>query len=265
MPSVTVNAHKINYTSFCKGSTEFNQSPDSESPTLLCIHGLGSSQNFYYAVASQLLDKYNIVLLDTPAYPGVSLDSLAKDFLEVPAALNLSNVVAVGHSMGGMIALKLAEFDHTAGSNIVKKLVLIGPVHPNPMIAEVFTARAEKVDETGDVEPMINTVPRTALAPSAGHLVRGFVRALVASHGPVEYAAMCRVIAGAVSPDYSKITIPTMFIVGDQDTTVPYEPIVKIIHDGVAGETKLVTLKDVGHWHCLEDPEGVSSAISVFV
>lgn len=117
--TVTVEEHQIVY---CQKGV---------GPDLLLIHGLGSSKYCWVDIYDRLSKHYRVTALDLPGF-GQS-DKLAhadygyssqihrlRLFCE---KLNLKDVVAVGCSMGGTLALGLA-FEHP---EFVKRLVLISP------------------------------------------------------------------------------------------------------------------------------------------
>jgi sigma-B regulation protein RsbQ len=101
---------------------------------MLFAHGFGCDQNMWRFVTPAFEDEYKIVLFDyvgsggsdLRAYdPGryATLEGYAQDVLDVCHALDLSDVVFVGHSVSGMVGVLAAnrEPDRFA------QLVLIGP------------------------------------------------------------------------------------------------------------------------------------------
>ena len=73
-----------------------------------------------------------------------SVKTIAEDVVSIMSQLSLAstNTVLVGHSMGGMIACELASVQQYAG------IVLLGPVHPAPGMADVFSLRIKRVLES---------------------------------------------------------------------------------------------------------------------
>lgn len=88
-------------------------------PTMVFAHGFGCDQNMWRFVAPAFADTHRIVLFD---YVGCgqsdlgafdaarysSLDGYAQDLLEVCEALDLPQVILVGHSVSAMIGLLAA-------------------------------------------------------------------------------------------------------------------------------------------------------------
>lgn len=102
--------------------------------TLLFAHGLGCDQNVWRYIIPALEDDHKIVLFD---YIGSgksdlsryskqrysSLDGYADDILAICAALDLREVIFVGHSVSGMIGM-LAAIKRPA---LFSRLIMIGP------------------------------------------------------------------------------------------------------------------------------------------
>jgi pimeloyl-ACP methyl ester carboxylesterase len=77
--------------------------------TFIFMHGLGSSQDYYYAVTQGLLAKgFRCIIFDNTGagrspytFVEQSIQSYADDVIGILDALNVSKAVFVGHSMGG--------------------------------------------------------------------------------------------------------------------------------------------------------------------
>lgn len=106
-------------------------------PALLLVHGLaGQMGHFNYGVVERLAGRFRVVVVDRPGSgysvraAGVSaaLDTQADALLAVMDALQLGRPVVVGHSLGGALALALAQRhpDRVAG------LALVAPLTHEP-------------------------------------------------------------------------------------------------------------------------------------
>ncbi|EYE98065.1 alpha/beta fold hydrolase [Aspergillus ruber CBS 135680] len=261
MPFVEVNTHKIHYA---------DSHPDgapSNGLTFIFIHGLGSSQNFYYPVIPYLTPKHRCITLDTygaarSEYTGqpISIASIAQDVVSVLSKFQVPQAVVVGHSMGGLVVTLL-------GANYadrVKGIIAIGPTHPSETLVNVMTKRAETVSQSG-MEPMANTIPFGATGTGASALSKSFIRELILNQTPKGYAALCNAIASAPSIDYSAINKPFLLIAGEEDKSASLDGC-HFIFDNVQGkEKRMEVLAGVGHWHCVEAPDQVGRAVLDFV
>jgi pimeloyl-ACP methyl ester carboxylesterase len=144
MPLRTINGKSIFYT--------IDQNDDNPSKTTaLFVHGLGSSSCFYKTITPSLNSTVRCISIDTPgsglselSKTEQSTSTIAKDAITLLDALEIrEKVVIVGHSMGGIIASYIAaEYPDR-----VKGVVLIGPVNPDPALADVFRKRIEVVEK----------------------------------------------------------------------------------------------------------------------
>ncbi len=89
--------------------------PDSgrDRPTLLAIHGLGATSALWAALRDELGDRWNVIAPDLPGHGAApwsgdyTIGSLAAAVSG--ACDNGQEVVAVGHSLGGAVAIALAS------------------------------------------------------------------------------------------------------------------------------------------------------------
>lgn len=91
--------------------------------TLLLIHGLGASLEHWYRLVPLLAEEFKLIILDLPGAGrsdkpkrNYSLDFYTEVLEQFIDQLNLKDIVLVGHSFGGGVALQLA---------IKKKSVLV--------------------------------------------------------------------------------------------------------------------------------------------
>jgi sigma-B regulation protein RsbQ len=101
---------------------------------MVFAHGFGCDQNMWRFVAPAFEDRYRVVLFDyvgagksdLKAYDARrygSLDGYASDILDVIHALDLKDVILVGHSVSGMIGAIAARRDPTRFAH----LIMLGP------------------------------------------------------------------------------------------------------------------------------------------
>ncbi|BCF83307.1 non-heme chloroperoxidase [Rhodococcus qingshengii] len=104
-------------------------------PTLLFHQGFSLTQQIWEPLVSELTADFRCVTFDPRGHgasdapeSGYSIDHLAVDLAGLVAALNLTEVTLVGHSMGGAASL-IAAADQDADGPI-SRLVLLGPSAP---------------------------------------------------------------------------------------------------------------------------------------
>ena len=97
-------------------------------PTLVLIHGLGLTSQVWIPLIELLKPSFPILAIDVPGYGDsprgsgeLTIDSVAQRIAELINDRHAGEVVLVGHSMGGFIALNLA----TRLTRLPKQVVLL--------------------------------------------------------------------------------------------------------------------------------------------
>jgi sigma-B regulation protein RsbQ len=127
---------------------------------MLFAHGFGCDQNMWRFITPAFEDDYKIVLFDyvgsgksdlSSYHPEryASLQGYAQDVLDVCEALELQDVIFVGHSVSAMVGL-LAAIEHPG---YFQKLIMVGP-SPRYINDENYTGGFERADIEGLLETM---------------------------------------------------------------------------------------------------------------
>lgn len=286
------NGRHLNYTYFKNETTT--------TPTLVFIHGLGSSQNFYYAIAKKLwneghqcliFDNYGASLSplskedEAMVASGEGLDAILlkssmNDVLGLVQHLEIFSIVLVGHSMGAMIVNYIAGKLRDDPSMVyVEGAILLGPVHPGEGLIEVFDSRVATIQKEGNILAIANGVCENAVGRACSDLAKSFIRDLVMRQNVNGYIYNCKVISNA-SRESSKTNlferevypnipeIPIYILTGEDDKTAPWDTCVNVIVSGIkAYNSKLQVFKlgKVGHWPAVEDEPRVYTLIKNFM
>lgn len=103
--------------------------PGSEAPVFLLVHGLGGRWQHWSENLAALAEHGRVVAVDLPGFglsdpprAGYTVDGLVDVVAELVRRLGLPPVVAVGHSLGALVALRMA---HRQGE-LVSSVVLAG-------------------------------------------------------------------------------------------------------------------------------------------
>src|SRR5277367_6299425 len=105
----------------------------------------------YYGAVCESLKKSSLhIRFDTPGsgrspVPPTpqTLETLSNDVISLLDLLTLETVLLVGYSLGGLLACNVAATHPSR----VKKLILIGPVHPTPNTQKIFEDRINILKE----------------------------------------------------------------------------------------------------------------------
>ncbi|MDX2195974.1 MAG: alpha/beta hydrolase [Cytophagales bacterium] len=82
---------------------------------ILLIHGFNETHEIWNEFTSALSDKYCVITIDLPGFgqstelPQVTIDILAHEIYQLLTSLKIAKAVVAGHSLGGYVALSLAE------------------------------------------------------------------------------------------------------------------------------------------------------------
>lgn len=250
---------------------------DASAELIVFLHGLGSSQNFYYSLAKKLSEKYTCLLLDNEGAArsrlensNLSTEIHAENVVSTINELSLGyrHINFIGHSMSGMTVNYIgATFSKTL---MIGKLILLGPVHPFVGLIEVFQSRINAIKESRSLISIANGVAENAVGSKCSDLTKGFIRELVSNQTVEGYNANCASIIDSASKDneymafYHLIDNPVLLVVGSEDKVCPWKNCTQIIAENIR-DIRTVSLEGVGHWLAVEDDIGVYNAISDFL
>ncbi|KAF3763895.1 putative alpha/beta hydrolase [Cryphonectria parasitica EP155] len=231
--------------------------------TLYFIHGLGSAHSFWSPVIPDLVDAgFSCLAIDVPGfgqspYHGKphTLEEIADDCITLLESLgkSLDRTIIIGSSMAGIVCCEIAVKHQVAG------VVSVGPICPGPETKEAFEHRVAVIEQDG-LEGIVNSVdiPTRATGSKATRTAEAFVRSLIQSSNADAYKSLSQAIADAPVPQYNKITCPLLCVAGQEDQVARLEDLALI------GDEHLEVLFGVGHWHCIEDAEGMEGCLRRF-
>jgi len=209
----------------------------------------------------------------------LTLERLAADVEEVLAALDLRDVVVVGHSMGGMVALLMMERDPAlaAGEGRIAALALVAttasPARGRglPALKElVAVGRPIFASGAGLASRLPGpTLPAVDLAFVLARITFGDLPSArqvlftgeMTSGVPVRVSAelLLEILRFDGEGVLSSIRIPTTVVVGDHDVITPLAH-ARALSAGISG-SELLILRGCGHMVMLERPEDLDEAI----
>ena len=264
MPKITINQVEYHYTDTEKGDE-----------TIIFSHGLLWSGYMFHKQEAFLKDRYRVITYDhrgqgqtqAPA-TGYDMDSLYEDaVLLIETLCRGQKVHFVGLSMGGFVAMRLAArrpdllqsvvlmetsadaepVENVSKYNTLNRVVkwlgtwaVVGKVMPI-MFGQKFLTDAARKTERKEWE----TQMKLCKAPGITKAVAGVIERLPIYH------------------ELSKITLPTLILVGTQDVaTVPAKA--ERIYAQIKG-SELVYIEGGGHTSSIEEPQQVNEAINEFL
>jgi sigma-B regulation protein RsbQ len=243
---------------------------------MVFAHGFGCSQEMWRYVVPQF-DDHQVVLFDLvgaggsdlSAYrPGKydSLDGYAADLLELLEALDLNDVVFVGHSVSAMIGVLAANRDPSRFG----ALVLVGP-SPRYIDDDGYTGGFG----AADIEALLDSLDANFVDWSAA-----MAPAIMGTPSRPELGAeltesFCRTDAGIARhfarvtflsdnrADLAAVSVPTLVLQCMDDAIAPHV-VGEYVHRSIPGST-FTLLDATGHCPNLSAPDEVTAAIRDFL
>jgi pimeloyl-ACP methyl ester carboxylesterase len=240
-------------------------------PDLLLIHGFGNSLQSFRELAPRLAGCCHVVAMDMPGY-GLSDKPAAHDYRNGPQAavlvhaaarLGLRDVVYVGHSLGGAVAMHAAVQDRSAAG-----LVLLNP--------GIISTGVPKI-----VQVSVPPLPRMSARLFADRGFRGnFLRKSYVDPSLVTERVIDDVMLGARTDDWyaGVTTLMGQYVEGEEISLAPQLRVPTLIPWGDADRNKppgeadqlqqmipgstLVRFPGAGHYVHEEAAEGVARAIA---
>lgn len=269
---IDVNGHRIRYWKCGQGPS-----------TILLLHGFALSCEIWKENMDALSQKYCVVAVDilgfgqsdVPAKKLTHLDLLPEFIHEFMQRIGIEKAHVVGHSMGGLLSLKLA----TAYPQCVERLILVGsagfkrniPIHFRIFSLPIFGELMMRPNRLGlshalrhnayvkDVvsEELIESLYTYTKHPGRGKFYLQICRKAINICGFKPH------ILKAVKQGVKKLKTPVLFIWGKHD------PIIYLAH-GFRGQkmirnSKLVVFDECGHLPQLEKPAAFNKEILNFI
>ena len=246
-------------------------------PPMLFAHGFGCDQNMWRFVVPAFTDSHQVVLFDHVGSGGSdisaydkrkygTLDGYAADVLEICDALQLSDVIFVGHSVSSIIGVLAAKRDPAR----FKALVLVGP-SPRYIDDADYVGGFSRQDIEGLLDSLdsnylgwSSTIAPVIMGnpdrPELGaELTNSFCRTdpdIAAHFARVTFLSDNR-------QDLQDVTTPSLILQCSEDVIAPAS-VGAFVHQQMRG-SELVLMKATGHCPNLSAPAETIEAIRTFL
>ena len=247
-----------------------------EGDAVLLVHGLGGSAENWVEVVPELIRRHRVIAIDLPGHAGsaalaqgATMDDFAAATAAVLEAERDGSAVVAGHSLGGLVALRLAR----TRPDLVRGLLLVAPagiattsrvvealvvaaaaIRPGRVVARFRHRWADRVWYRRAVfRPWFVSDP-VALTPRATH---GLLSAQ-ARHTDTKVAGRA-MIADDPRQDLPDIGCPVVVLWGARDAQLPLGDAFEYARR-LRAELRLVA--DCGHLVIVERPHAVIDALA---
>src|ERR1700743_50620 len=238
----------------------FSYIDEGEGEVLFLLHGLMGGLSNWEVVIEEFSKNYRVILPMLPVYDlpvlTTGVKTLAKHVHKFIKYKKLNNVVLLGNSLGGHVALIYV----LAHPEKVKAMVLTGS---SGLYENAFGGsfpRRENYDFIKEKVEFTFYDPKTATK----ELVDDVFQTVNDRHRVVRILAMARsAIRHNMRKDLNKIHIPVGLIWGKNDKVTPPEVAVEF-HD-ILPKSDLVLIAHCGHAPMMEQPEEFNKALNAFL
>ncbi len=230
---------------------------------LVLIHGFAADSYGWRPLEEALPKDQALIRIDLPSHgrsPLRRVDGfadLAKQLVQVFDRVAEGPVHLLGHSLGGGLALALADIRPRQ----VKTLSLIAPAGLGP---EIDGAALNGIARAGSVDSLAPWLKRLTARPDG--ISHDFAKAAMLARLDPALREAQQELAAVLFPDgvqafdltaaLSRIAMPTLMIWGRDDHILPWRQAL-----AAPGEVALHLLRSVGHVPHIEDPETVAALI----
>ncbi len=243
-------------------------------PSIILVHGFTFSLETWDAWAASLKRDYRVLRFDLAGHGLTGPDPQARYSPMARAAfisqlfdaLDISDAIVAGNSLGGLAAWRFAAIE----PGRVKALVLISPgafslnsvgdtALPAPPAMQVYLKTAPSAGVAA-AAGLIYADP-TKVPPERLELLRDMMRRR--GNGDAFVRSIEQFVLPDPTVDLRMISAPTLVMWGSQDRVVPLEHGERLV-DAISG-AKLVIFDGVGHVAHEEAPEETLAALSSFL
>jgi 3-oxoadipate enol-lactonase len=197
--------------------------------------------------------------------PASTMDDYAGDVIDLLDALHVKQAVVGGLSMGGYVAFAMLRYaaryvqgliladtrsqaDTPEGVDGRKRMLqLVQDKGPSAVADEMLPKLLGETTRT--TRPDVVNQVRALVLSSSAEAIGGAVRALMTRPDS--------------TPLLSTIHVPTLIVVGDEDTVTP-PAAAEELHRGIAG-SELTRISQAGHLTNLEQPQAFNDALARFL
>lgn len=262
-----------------------------DAPLLLFTHGFSLDMSVWHEQWIDLADDFRCVLMDhrshgasaDAAHGDLSIRAMGRDIAAVLDTVALDRpAVVIGHSMGSMAIIAMAEQRPELFGSRVAGVTLIGASSSDLFRGAMgsvagllrlrmgtFATAARRVDRLrravlaspGDAGGVVARM--TQFGPEAQpHLVDHIVGLAVRARPEVWTDGLAELMEMDLRYALPRVQVPAMVIVGQHDRVTPPATAVELV--GALPDATLVVVEHAGHMAMLERPAEVNHHIRVF-
>ncbi len=237
---------------------------------MMILHGLFGYSDNWQTHAKKLSEYYRVILVDLRNHGHsdwsneFSYDLMAEDIWELVQELKLEDLILVGHSMGGKVAIRFAQ-EH---QEVLEKLVVVDmgtkeyPMHHEHILAGIHSVDVDSIKVRSEAETQMRKH-----IDSEGTLQFLLKNLYWKEKGKLAWRMNTAVLEREM-PEILKalpeeeVRIPTLFIRGELSNYILDDDFASLENQFL--DSLFVTIEGAGHWVHAEAPEEFLDALLSF-
>lgn len=241
-----------------------------EGKPLMILHGLFGFSDNWQSHAKSLAEYYRVILVDLRNHgrsdwsEEFSYELMAQDVFELVEHLQLEDLILVGHSMGGKVAMRFAQ----KYPDSLEKLVVVDigvkeyPMHHEHILAGIHAVTLDNVSSRRMAADQLSE-----FIESNG-IKQFLLKNLYWIHkGQLAWRMNVKVLEREMADILSampevEVMTPTLFIRGELSNYILDEDISNL--ENLFPDSEIKTIESAGHWVHAEAPEEFLEALLSF-
>ncbi|MFM7681651.1 MAG: alpha/beta fold hydrolase [Bacteroidota bacterium] len=237
---------------------------------LVILHGLFGFSDNWQTHAKKFSEYYRVILVDLRNHghsewsEEFSYQLMVEDLLELFQKLNLSDVILLGHSMGGKVAMHFAQ----PHPDFLEKIIVVDmgikeyPLHHQHILKAFDSIDLNKLSARSEAERILSSFIES----------KGVVQFLLKNlywrdKGKLAWRVNFKVLQASMPEILSalpeiEVLLPTLFIRGSQSDYILDSDVEAI--ENIFPDSQLVTIENAGHWVHAEAPEEFTDTVLSF-
>ncbi len=237
---------------------------------LIILHGLFGSSDNWQTQAKRFAEYFQVILVDLRNHghsdwnDDSSYISMANDVIELINDLGIEKTILLGHSMGGKVAMHVAQIN----GKLLSKLVVVDmgikqyPPHHQHILQGIHSVQLEGVNSRAEADKQL-----TEFIDSEG--VKQFLLKNLywKEKGKLAWRMNVSVLENSMNEILSalpekEVFTPTAFIRGELSNYVLDDDILEI--ENFFPDSQYISISQAGHWVHAEKPEEFVDAVLGF-
>jgi len=231
-----------------------------EGKPLMILHGLFGFADNWQTHGKKLAEYYRVILVDLRNHghsdwsDDFSYDIMADDVIELTSELELEDLILVGHSMGGKVAMRVAQKQE----DLLEKMIIVDmgtksyPMHHEHILAGIHSVKVDEIKARReaeeqmrvhiDSEGVLQFLLKNLHWKEKGKLAWRMNTPVLEREMPEILSAM---------PE-GEVFTPTLFVRGELSNYILDEDFESLENQFL--DSEIVTIANAGHWVHAESP-----------